>query len=162
MSASLKGTTTEAIKKGSISSLITDQDDKPDLSHFTIPDDDLSWIDMDDFVELDWILPTEAHPDTKILPLAYAPRFTYFRQTDIGGVIAGDPTRTSPFGNEPTHFCLLSQEDDNKKVQMELIQERLDPSTPREAVGNYSPNWDVCPVDCCPAPQRPARPAPAS
>lgn len=126
VSASLKGTTTEAIKKGSISSLITDQDDKPDLSHFTIPDDDLSWIDMDDFVELDWILPTEAHPDTKILPLAYAPRFTYFRQTDIGGVISGDPTRTSPFGNEPTHFCLLSKEDDNKKVQMELIQERLD------------------------------------
>lgn len=126
VSASLKGTTSEAIKKGSISSLITDQDDKPDLSHFTIPDDDLSWIDMDDFVELDWILPTEAHPDTKILPLAYAPRFTYFRQTDIGGVINGDPNRTSPFGNEPTHFCLLSQEDDNKKVQMELIQERLD------------------------------------
>ncbi|KAJ6784139.1 hypothetical protein PWT90_04169 [Aphanocladium album] len=126
VSASMKGTSTEAIKKGSISSLITDQDERPDLSHFTIPDDDLSWIDMDDFVELDWILPTEAHPDTKILPLAYAPRFTYFRQTDIGGVISGDPTRTSPFGNEPTHFCLLSQEDDNKKVQMSLIQERLD------------------------------------
>ncbi|KAM3481608.1 hypothetical protein MY5147_000594 [Beauveria neobassiana] len=128
VSASLKGTTTEAIKKGSISSLITDQidNDKPDLAQFTIPDNDFSWIDMDDFVELDWILPTEAHPDTKILPLAYAPRFTYFRQTDIGGVISGDPTRTSPFGNEPTHFCLLSQEDDNKKVQMQLIQERLD------------------------------------
>lgn len=126
VSASLKGTTAERMQRGSISSLVTDQDDKPDLSHFTIPDDDLSWIDMDDFVELDWILPTEAHPDTKILPLAYAPRFTYFRQTDIGGVISGDPTRTSPFGNEPTHFCLLSQDDDNKKVQVQLIQERLD------------------------------------
>jgi hypothetical protein len=126
VSASLKGTTTEAIKKGSISSLITDQDDKPDLSRFTIPDHDFSWIDMDDFVELDWILPTEAHPDTKILPLAYAPRLTYFRQTDIGGVIAGDPTRTSPFGDEPTHVCTMSHDDDNKKVQTQLIQERLD------------------------------------
>ena len=38
-----------------------------------------------------------------------------------------------------------------------LIQERLDPSTPREAIGEYGPNWDVCPADCCPAPQRPGR-----
>lgn len=37
-----------------------------------------------------------------------------------------------------------------------LIQERLDPATPREAIGRYPANWDVCPVDCCPAPQRPA------
>ncbi|KAG6161576.1 hypothetical protein E4U11_003323 [Claviceps purpurea] len=125
VSASLKGTTTEAIKKGSISSLISDQDEKPDLSRFTIPDDDLSWIDMDDFVELDWILPTEPHPDTKILPLAFAPRLTYFRQTDIGGVIAGDPARTSPFGDEPTHFCIMRHDDDPKRVQSELIQERL-------------------------------------
>ncbi|HVJ68891.1 MAG TPA: ferrochelatase [Caulifigura sp.] len=40
-----------------------------------------------------------------------------------------------------------------------LIQERLDPQTPREAIGRFGPNWDVCPVDCCPAPQRPGRPA---
>ncbi|OAQ62402.2 hypothetical protein VFPPC_06970 [Pochonia chlamydosporia 170] len=126
VSASLRGTTTEAIKKGSISSLITDQDDKPDLTRFTIPDNDFSWIDMDDFVELDWILPTEPHPDTKILPLAFAPRLTYFRQTDIGGIIAGDPTRTSPFGNEPTHFCIMTHDDDPKRVQSQLIQERLD------------------------------------
>ncbi|PNY27019.1 Uncharacterized protein TCAP_03051 [Tolypocladium capitatum] len=126
VSASLKGTTTEAIKKGCLSTLITEQDDKPDLSKFTIPDNDFSWIDMDDFVELDWILPTEPHPDTKILPLAYAPRLTYFRQTDIGGTIAGDPTRTSPFGNEPTHFCIMTHDDDPKRVQGQLIQERLD------------------------------------
>jgi hypothetical protein len=125
VSASLKGTTTEAIKKGDISTLITDQDDKPDLSRFTIPDNDYSWIDMDDFVELDWILPTEPHPHTKILPLAYAPRLTYFRQTDIGGTIAGDPTRTSPFGNEPTHNCIMSHDDDPRKVQAQLVEARL-------------------------------------
>ncbi|KAL7791890.1 mitochondrial protein from FMP27 domain-containing protein [Trichoderma ceciliae] len=126
VSASLTGTTTEAIQKGSISHLTLDQDEKPDLSRFSIPDSDYSWIDMDDFVELDWILPTEAHPETKILPLAYIPRLTYFRQTDIGGTIAGDPTRTSPFGNEPTHFCFMSEENDPKSVQAQLIQERLD------------------------------------
>ncbi|KAL7912186.1 mitochondrial protein from FMP27 domain-containing protein [Trichoderma velutinum] len=125
VSASLYGTTTEAIKKGSISHLTLDQDEKPDVSRFTIPDGDYSWIDMDDFVELDWILPTEAHPETKILPLAYIPRLTYFRQTDIGGIIAGDPTRTSPFGNEPTHFCTMSEENDPKSVQAHLIKERL-------------------------------------
>ncbi|XXH04906.1 ESCRT II complex subunit Dot2 [Hypoxylon texense] len=127
VSASIRGTTTEAIKKNSISTLITQQeDDGTDLSHFTIPDNDFSWIDMDDFVELDWILPSEPNPDTKILPLAYAPRVTYFRQTDISGTIDGDPDRTSPFGDEPTHVCIMSQDDDPRRVQSQLIQSRLD------------------------------------
>ncbi|TDZ18794.1 UPF0648 protein [Colletotrichum orbiculare MAFF 240422] len=127
VSASIRGTTSEAIKKGNMSDLITSQhEDSADLSRFTIPDNDLSWIDMDDFVELDWILPTEPNPDTKILPLAYAPRLTYFRQTDIGGVISGDPDRKSPFGDEPTHFCIMSQDDDPRRVQTQLINERLE------------------------------------
>lgn len=126
VSASLKGSTTEAIKSGSVSNLIADQDEKPDLSRFIIPDNDLSWIDMDDFVELDWVLATEPHPDAKILPLAFAPRLTYFRQTDIGGVVAGDPTRTSPFGNEPTHSCIMTHDDDPRKVQTQLVKGRLE------------------------------------
>ncbi|KAI1393866.1 mitochondrial protein from FMP27-domain-containing protein [Hypoxylon trugodes] len=127
VSASIRGTTTEAIKKNSVSTLITQQeDDAANLSHFTIPDNDFSWIDMDDFVELDWILPSEPNPDTKILPLAYAPRVTYFRQTDIGGTIDGDPDRTSPFGQEPTHLCIMSQDDDPRRVQYQLIQSRIE------------------------------------
>lgn len=127
VSASMKGTTTEAIKKNSVSTLITQQeDDGTDLSHFTIPDNDFSWVDMDDFVELDWILPSEPNPDTKILPLVFAPRVTYFRQTDIEGIIDGDPDRTSPFGDEPTHLCIMSQDDDPRRVQAQLIQSRLD------------------------------------
>jgi ferrochelatase len=39
-----------------------------------------------------------------------------------------------------------------------LIQERLVPGTPQEAVGQYGPNWDVCPQDCCAAPRRPGPP----
>ncbi|KAM0501249.1 hypothetical protein D7B24_004643 [Verticillium nonalfalfae] len=126
VSASIRGTTTEAIKKGTLANLSIDQVETADVSRFTIPDNDLTWIDMDDFVELDWILPTEPNPDTKILPLAFAPRLTYFRQTDIGGSIAGDPDRTSPFGDEPTHFCIMSRDDDPRRVQAHLIQERLD------------------------------------
>ncbi|KAL2753285.1 hypothetical protein ACRALDRAFT_2054622 [Sodiomyces alcalophilus JCM 7366] len=126
VSASIRGTTEEAIRKRNIANLTTDQTTElADLSRFTIPDNDLTWIDMDDFVELGWILPAESNPDTKILPLAYAPRLTYFRQTDIGGAISGDPDRTSPFGQEPTHFCMMSQDDDPRKVQEELIKERL-------------------------------------
>jgi protoporphyrin/coproporphyrin ferrochelatase len=45
----------------------------------------------------------------------------------------------------------------------ELIQERIAVQSEREpirkALGLYGPNHDVCPVDCCPMPQRPpARP----
>jgi ferrochelatase len=36
-----------------------------------------------------------------------------------------------------------------------LIMERMSPDFPKEAIGQYGPNWDVCPIDCCPAPQRP-------
>ena len=31
----------------------------------------------------------------------------------------------------------------------ELIQERLDPTLPKAAVGRFGPSHDVCPVDCC-------------
>lgn len=42
----------------------------------------------------------------------------------------------------------------------ELILERTAPeSTPRRALGRLGPSQDDCPVDCCPAPERPARPA---
>ena len=127
VSASIRGTTADALMKHSLSTFITDQEgDGTDLSRFTIPDNDLSWIDMDDFVELDWILPTEPNPDTKILPLAFAPRVTYFRQTDIGGLIDGDPDRTTHFGQEPTHFCIMSQDDDPRQVQSQLIRRRLE------------------------------------
>lgn len=44
----------------------------------------------------------------------------------------------------------------------ELILERTAPeSTPRRALGGLGPSHDSCPVDCCPAPERPAaRPSP--
>ncbi|KAL2075315.1 hypothetical protein VTL71DRAFT_258 [Oculimacula yallundae] len=127
ITASIAGTTPEDLQKASAPTLVS-QFDTPttDLSHFEIPDNDFSWIDMDDFVELDWILPSEANPDTKIMPLAYAPRFTYFRQTDHGDTISGDPDRTSPFGHEQTHFCIMSKDDDPRRVQCQLIQARLD------------------------------------
>ncbi len=40
----------------------------------------------------------------------------------------------------------------------QLICERLSPSEPKLAIGHFGPNHDVCPADCCPAPQRAGRP----
>lgn len=41
----------------------------------------------------------------------------------------------------------------------ELVRERLttDAAAPRRAIGAFGPGHDVCPLDCCPAPVRPAR-----
>lgn len=57
--------------------------------------------------------------------------------------------RAGTVGSHPDFIAMLR----------ELIQERLDPSLPKRAVGKYGPSHDVCPVDCCPAPVRPQRPA---
>ena len=127
ISASITGTSAKEMEKATDETLAGFQGHPPqvNLSKFTIPDNDFTWIDMDDFVELDWILPAESDPETKILPLGYAPRFTYFRQTDHGDSISGDTTRSSPFGDEPTHYCVISGKNDPRRVQAELIGNRL-------------------------------------
>ncbi len=128
VSASIAGTTPEDVKRASAEGLASYQNPvaSVDISKFTIPDNDLSWIDMDDFVELDWILPAESNPKTKIMPLAFAPRFSYFRQTDHEDSISHNATRSTTFGNEPTHFCVMSQDNDPRRVQCDLIRERIE------------------------------------
>ncbi|KAL9078880.1 MAG: hypothetical protein Q9157_002216 [Trypethelium eluteriae] len=128
VSASIKGTNPsdiETMPDEIIASVGQGEPSTPDMSRFHIPDNDYGWIDMDDFVELDWILPTQHHPETKILPLAYAPRFSYFRQTDHQRGKTTNTEKRSPFGNEPTHFCVMSARNDPRRVQVDLIDERL-------------------------------------
>lgn len=127
VSAAITGTSAEAVKKATKERLAgyDDSAHTVDLSKFTIPDNDFSWVDVDDFVEIDWTLPTDANPETKILPLAYAPRFTYSRQTDHDEAISGDPDRHSPFGYEATHRCIIKSDHDPRGMQMEFIKERL-------------------------------------
>lgn len=36
------------------------------------------------------------------------------------------------------------------KMVQELVEERLNPTLPRRAVGSYGPSRDICPEDCCP------------
>ncbi|MDR3637545.1 MAG: ferrochelatase [Isosphaeraceae bacterium] len=47
--------------------------------------------------------------------------------------------RTGTVGTHPRFVSMLC----------ELVRERLDPSVPRRASGQYGPSHDVCPVDCC-------------
>jgi protoporphyrin/coproporphyrin ferrochelatase len=56
--------------------------------------------------------------------------------------------RAASVGTHPRFVAMLAK----------LIRERLDDSVPHEAIGQYPPNHDVCPLDCCPPPARPARP----
>ena len=128
VAASIAGTTAEDLRKATEEQLSAylDADYNIDMSQFEIPDHDFSWIDMDDFVELDWILPSKSNPMTKILPLAYTPRFTYIRQTQHGASIQGDDSRHSQFGDEDTHFCVMAHHNDPSKVQMSLIDDRLE------------------------------------
>lgn len=41
----------------------------------------------------------------------------------------------------------------------ELVQERMSDGAERRAIGRFPANHDVCPLDCCPAPNRPSRPS---
>ena len=129
VSANITGTNHQDLENASDSDLLNWQQNanSVQLSQVMIPDRDSSWVDADDFVELGWILPSETDPPTSILPLAYAPRFTYFRQTDHhGSGVQKDEDCSSPFGDEPTHFCIMSQDNDPRKVQRQLIAERIE------------------------------------
>lgn len=128
VSASIGGTDSEDVDNATAADLASFNQEylTADLSKFTIPDNDWGWVDMDDFIELGWILPSERHPETSILPLAFAPRFTYFRQTDHANNISGDKHRTSAFGNEPTHHCVMSARNDPRRVQCYLIEQRIE------------------------------------
>ncbi|KAF1849445.1 uncharacterized protein K460DRAFT_415813 [Cucurbitaria berberidis CBS 394.84] len=128
VSASIAGTDSEDVDTATAEDVASFNQEylTADLSKFTIPDNDWGWVDMDDFIELGWVLPSGRHPETQILPLAFAPRFTYFRQTDHANNISGDKYRTSAFGNEATHHCVMSQRNDPRRVQCHLIEQRIE------------------------------------
>lgn len=74
-----------------------------------VNDDDLDWIDKDDFVEIDVML-AKSEPIGRIWPLAYGSRFTYYRSTDetsMGKSVAGDSI-SCQFGSEDSHHCLMN------------------------------------------------------
>ena len=69
----------------------------------------------------------------------------------LAGQLGMRMVRAATVGTQPIFVGMLRQ----------LIAERLSRSEAKLAIGEFGPNHDVCPADCCPAPQRAGRP-PAS
>ena len=67
---------------------------------------------------------------------------------DLARELRMNMSRAATVGTHPSFIRMVR----------ELISERLDPQSPRLAIGLFGPNHDVCPMDCCPAPQRAGRP----
>jgi protoporphyrin/coproporphyrin ferrochelatase len=53
--------------------------------------------------------------------------------------------RSATVGSHPTFVAML----------VDLISERLSARSIRPAIGEFGPNPDICPLNCCPAPSRP-------
>lgn len=95
-----------------------DPEDDPRFEHaakqgeFDVAGEDVRWIDMDDFVELDAVLPVKS-PKCRIIPLAYSPRFTYDRDTTPKEGSQDEHGKTKvtiqgqQFGFEKTHRCSM-------------------------------------------------------
>jgi len=67
---------------------------------------------------------------------------------DLAGSLGMRMVRAATVGTHPVFISMLSQ----------LIAERLFANEAKLAIGPFGPNHDVCPPDCCPAPQRAGRP----
>ena len=78
---------------------------------FTLADEDLEWIDMDDFVDAVYTIPDD-NPALRIFPFINCPRFTYYRKIDAEKKddLETDGTEVlakTKFGTEPSHTCLM-------------------------------------------------------
>lgn len=87
---------------------------------FNISDNDFSWIDSDDYVEVGERGNLHHFPMVDILPFSYTPRWTYFRQTDH----ANQFSSILPFGTEPSHVCYIGKGFADTTSAM-LLHERL-------------------------------------
>ncbi|QSL64829.1 hypothetical protein MERGE_002133 [Pneumocystis wakefieldiae] len=99
---------------------------KNNSNHFIV-DEDLKWIDIDDFIDLDLDVSLKTAPVFQILPLAYIPQFIYFRETNNHCNGSDSENICLPkyqFGNSDTHFCILNNKKDPYDIQIELIQKR--------------------------------------
>jgi ferrochelatase len=63
---------------------------------------------------------------------------------DLAGELGLQFVRVPTVGAHPRFVTMIRQ----------LIEERLDPTTPKLALGNDGPHTDYCPPGCCPAPSR--------
>ncbi|KAJ7764981.1 golgi-body localization protein domain-containing protein [Mycena maculata] len=80
---------------------------------------DSTWVDEDDFIELDWTPPSI--PSLHLLPVVTCPRFTYYRRPKT----VRQQDDCSKFGSEVTHTCYLDKEPSVLRVQIDLALARV-------------------------------------
>ncbi|ODV96713.1 hypothetical protein PACTADRAFT_15236 [Pachysolen tannophilus NRRL Y-2460] len=81
-----------------------------------------SWIDFDDYVELESPPIKSRFPKVKLLELVSSPRFSYFKQADADNAHDDNPL-PYPFGDEPSHECLIG-ENHPERTQEVLLENR--------------------------------------
>lgn len=88
------------------------------MTNIEITDNDFSWIDLDDFVEMEERDVLSPYPKIKVFPFFFTPKFSYFREFSIleDGAF--------PFGNEASHDCLLGLNRPGD-TQDALLRERI-------------------------------------
>lgn len=80
-----------------------------------------TWVDADDFVELDWV-PTTM-PSVLLLPVVSCPFFTYLRHNVSRADSKSEKTK---FGSEDTHTCLLGKQSTVSCIQTDLARQRIE------------------------------------
>ncbi|EAZ63310.2 mitochondrial protein, partial [Scheffersomyces stipitis CBS 6054] len=88
------------------------------IDNVDVFDNDFSWVDPDDFVELEVREPLSPYPKIKIMPFCFTPKFSYVREFSLQKD-GGD----YPFGNEESHDCLMGIEKP-EETQGKLLRER--------------------------------------
>ncbi|CAG8512718.1 3510_t:CDS:2 [Acaulospora morrowiae] len=80
--------------------------------------EDAPWIDEEDYVELDGVLP-EAKPGVRVLPLLRSPQMNYYKQPDK------HETEEEKKFDQGTHVCLMGQARETGKVKLDFLVDRL-------------------------------------
>lgn len=97
---------------------ITNQNDW--VRGISVTNDDFSWMDQEDFIEVEEVDILSADPDIRITPFFFTPKFTYFREFSLEV-----PEGKFPFGREASHDCLIGAQSP-EEVQADLLQRRAE------------------------------------
>ncbi|CAI2176329.1 12348_t:CDS:2 [Funneliformis geosporum] len=80
--------------------------------------EDEEWVDDDDYIELDWMLP-DVKPGVRVLPLMRSPQMMYFKSPNENDTFEDKKT------DQGTHVCVMGQGRDTVQVQIDFLTERL-------------------------------------
>ncbi|BGP51898.1 Protein SABRE [Rhodotorula kratochvilovae] len=96
----------------------------PSYDDYVVAEEDLEWVNLNDFHDSTYTMPIEDEPRIRIMPFMVCPRFTYYRHKDSAPTKDADDaseseeTPTPPerpkskFGNEFSHTCLMGRATD--------------------------------------------------